>query len=347
MRGDGSKEILGGQVGGEPVYYSSLNLIAGASVSADELWPTNSAPWAHASTGRNLTGTNVTLGLWETDGAVLTNHVEFGSRARQVDHVATNLIPTHYHATGVAGTMAAGGVIPFTLGGQPARLLRGVAFEAAINGYDLKFVKQERLEAAAGVVTGQPLRLANNSWGYAGGWVVDTVQLLQGGVTNSFNAWIWRGGPSFFEDWKFGYNYPGAPYVSDGTGCVDIDAFLSTNATRHVMVYTAGNDRLSGPGAPTTYYYKSGDSPYAWTGVTNPPANSRDWINGDGDTGAYDTVTRARYREECPDRGRSPRCLPGRGKRNPIWLRHQRHSCSRSIQTRACSGCEPAVQLSS
>ncbi len=289
VRSDGSKEILGGQIGGQPVYRSSLNLFAGASISADELWPTNSSvPWPHASTGRNLTGTNITLGLWEVDGAVLTNHAEFGSRARQVDHSATNSIPTDGHATAVAGTMAAGGFYQFDLGGQPARLMRGAAFEARIHAYDTDRFKQELPEAAAGTVTGQPLRLANHSWGYGGGWTRDTIQILQGGQTNTIpNAWIWRGDISLAEEWKFGFYFPS---LSDGTGSADLDAFLATNATRHLTVYAAGNDRLFGPGSATTYYYKSGLGPYDWTGVTNPPAGSRDWRNGDGDTGGYDTV---------------------------------------------------------
>jgi hypothetical protein len=289
VRSDGSKEILGGAVGDQPVYYSSQNLFAGASVSADELWPTNSAPWASSSTGRNLTGTNITLGLWEVDGAVLTNHVEFGSRARQVDQSATNPISTDWHATGVAGTMAANGVLQFDLGGgQLYRLLRGVAFEAAINAYDTDHLNQERLEAAAGTVTGQPLRLANNSWGYGGGWIRQAIQVIQGGQTNTItNAWIWRGSLSFVEEWKFGYYFPD---VTDGSGCTQIDDFLATNATRHLMVYAAGNDRLTGPGGPTTYYYKSGPGPYDWTRVDNPPANSRVWLNGDGTNGGYDTV---------------------------------------------------------
>ncbi|MDH7502102.1 MAG: S8 family serine peptidase, partial [Verrucomicrobiota bacterium] len=289
MREDGLKEVLGGAIGDQPVYYSSQNLIAAASISADELWPTNSAPWAHASTGRNLTGTNVTLGLWEVDGAVLTNHVEFGSRARQVDHSATNQIPTHWHATGVAGTMAAGGVLQFTLNGQPARLLRGAAFEAAINGYrfDPRF-GGKILEASGGVVTGQPLRLSNHSYGAAGGWLQQTIQVLQGGQTNTItNAWIWRGSLAFPEEWRFGYYFPD---VSDGSGCTQIDALLSTNATRHLMVYAAGNDRLTGPGTPTAYYYRSGTNWYDWTRVDNPPANSRDWRNGDGDTYGFDTI---------------------------------------------------------
>jgi len=289
VRSDGSKEILGGAVGDQPVYYSSQNLFAGASISADELWPTNSAPWAQASTGRNLTGTNVTLGLWEIDGGVLTNHVEFGSRARQVDQNTTNPIPTHFHATGVAGTMAAGGIIQFTLNGQPARLLRGVAFESTINAYLLDFrFGSAVLEAAGGVVTGKPLRLSNHSYGAIAGWIQQTIQVLQGGQTNTVtNAWIWRGDVSLAEEWKFGFY---TPSFSDGSGCVDIDAFHATNATRHLMVYAAGNDRLTGPGGPTTYYYKSGQGPYDWTQVTNPPANSRVWLNGDGTNGGYDTV---------------------------------------------------------
>jgi hypothetical protein len=279
MREDGLKEVLGGAIGDQPVYYSSQNLIAAASISADELWPTNSAPWAHASTGRNLTGTNVTLGLWEVDGAVLTNHVEFGTRARQVDHAATNQIASHWHATGVAGTMAAGGVVQFTLNGQPAKLLRGAAFEASVHGYTTKDFAAERVEAAAGTLTGIPLRLANHSWGYAGGWDRKTITNQFGTVVT--NAWIWRGHPALAEEWKFGF-YWGDP--GDGTGCTNIDHFLSQDATRHLMVYSAGNDRLFGPtNSPGTYYWSS-------NGIYVPATTTRDWLNGDGDTYGFDTM---------------------------------------------------------
>ena len=64
--------------------------MAVTGISVDELWPTNSVPWDHASTGRSLTGTNTTLGLWEGDDGVLTNHVECGRRPGQADHSPTN-----------------------------------------------------------------------------------------------------------------------------------------------------------------------------------------------------------------------------------------------------------------
>ena len=289
FREDGSKEMLAGQIDGEPIYLSRQNLIAGASISADELWPTNTAPWASASTGRNLSGTNVTLGLWEVDGGVLTNHVEFGSRARQVDNVPTNVVPTDAHATGVAGTMAANGTLLFDLGTGPIyRLMHGVANEATVNGYDLKSFSTERLQAAGGTVTGQPLRFSNHSYGLSAAWIRENIQVLQGGVTNTItNAWVWRGNVSLAEEWKYGF-YTSDP--GDGTGCTNIDRFLSQDATRHIMMYAAGNDRFGGPGGPTNYWYFSGPGPYNWTGVTNPPANSRVWLNGDGTNGGYDTV---------------------------------------------------------
>ena len=37
--------VLAGELGGEPVWIVSQNQIAAASISADELWPTNLTPW--------------------------------------------------------------------------------------------------------------------------------------------------------------------------------------------------------------------------------------------------------------------------------------------------------------
>ncbi len=82
---EGKTRVLAGEANGYPVWLESHNQIAAAGISADELWPTNSAPWPSSSTGRNLTGTNVVLGMWEVGGGVLTNHQEFSDRVIQMD----------------------------------------------------------------------------------------------------------------------------------------------------------------------------------------------------------------------------------------------------------------------
>ena len=87
---EGKPQMLAGELDGVPVWIESHNQVAAAGISADELWPTNSAPWPSSSTGRNLTGTNVVLGMWEHGGGVNTNHFEFSGRVLQCDS-PTNL----------------------------------------------------------------------------------------------------------------------------------------------------------------------------------------------------------------------------------------------------------------
>jgi len=266
--------VLAGEMNGEPVWIVSQNQIAAASISADELWPTNMTPWPSASTGLGLTGTNVVLGMWEVDGAVRESHLEFQGRVVQMDQNATNPIPLNYHATGVAGTLAAGGASYF--GSYYGYAMRGVAYQANVDAFDIKNLSSELADAAAGTTNEPGLRLSNHSWSLANGWRLQDEPVS--------NAWVWRGLYGFAEDPKFGAY---TPSFDDGKGCEDIDEFLHANATRHLLVYSAGNDRLSGPGIATNYYMKSGTN---WVHITNPPANERDWRNGDGDTYGFDTM---------------------------------------------------------
>jgi subtilisin family serine protease len=83
--------------------------------------------------------------LWETDGGVRTNHIEFGTRVRQRDGASLDISG---HATQVAGTMAAGGV--GTLFGSFYEA-RGVAYQARVFAYDTAAFKTERESAAAGM----------------------------------------------------------------------------------------------------------------------------------------------------------------------------------------------------
>ncbi|MGB3973890.1 MAG: S8 family serine peptidase [Peptococcia bacterium] len=268
--------VLAGEMDGEPVWLVSQNQIAAASISADELWPTNTVPWPSSSSGLGLTGTNIVLGMWEVDGAVRESHYEFQNRVVQVDQSATNPISLNYHATGVAGTMAAGGVLYFT---SPATgtLARGVAYQADVDSYYIDNFSSDLADATAGTTNEAGLRLSNHSWGLINGWQWKSVP----GVGY---AWTWWGGYGFSEDPKFGYY---TPALGDGTGCVELDNLLATNATRHLLVYAAGNDRLTGPGSATPYYWKYGTN---WYYFSNPTSDERDWINGDGNNYSFDTM---------------------------------------------------------
>ena len=97
--------------------------------------------------------------------------------------------------------------------------------------------------------------------------------------------------------------------ILDGTGCVDLDAFLATNATRHLAVYAAGNDRLFGPGVATRLVKAPALAPTTGLGVTDPPSGSRDWRNGDGDTTATTPCSRPAQPRTCSPSERCGTCI--------------------------------------
>lgn len=274
--GEGKTQVLSGEFAGYPLWMESHNQMAAAGISADELWPTNSAPWPSSSTGRDLTGTNVVLGMWEVDGGVEIDHQEFSSRVIQQD------IPTVLsdHASGVAGSMAGGGST-ISLSGIPSgELARGVAFNAYIDAYDLEFFNTEMADATAGTTNIVGLRTSNHSYGissawgieYIGTYYVNGVQQFLGG-----NYWVWTLDPSYVEDPICGLYLP----RTDGTGCDDIDALMSTNAPRHLLVYSSGNNRNRGP-QTGSYFIRNNNR---WELVSY----EKDLASGDGDLG-FDTV---------------------------------------------------------
>lgn len=150
---------------GTPIYYVTRGLEAADSLSVDELWP-------GGSTGLNLTGTGVTLGVWDA-GAVDPSHPEFSGRLRIRDGAAAD-----DHGTHVGGIMAAAGINPNA---------KGMSFAATIDSYDWDSDTAEMATAAqAGLL------VSNHSYGPAAGWVWDFIWL--GDTTISQR-----------EDWKFGY----------------------------------------------------------------------------------------------------------------------------------------------
>jgi hypothetical protein len=262
-----------------PVFIQGHDTLSAASISADELWPTVWWwPYSESNTGLGLTGSGQTLGMWEVDGGVRRTHIEMGtSRVFQKDSAA---LDTTHHATNVAGTMAAAGT--GSLFGSFYES-RGVAYQASVFAYETNTSFQtERESAAAGNVTDPPVRLSNHSWGQIAGWRVEDIDPTAG--VN--NQWVWYGPTlaSFQEDHKFGFYMPDNPSGSDGG--TQIDHFHHTQATRHLMVYSCGNDRAQGPGSsPGTYYYRTGA--ISWTAVS-AASFPRDW--DDGDAGFYDTI---------------------------------------------------------
>lgn len=283
QRDDGRFEQISGELGGYPVWISSHNQIAAAGISADELWPTNSAPWPSSSTGKDVTGTNVVLGAWEVGGTVKTNHTEFGGRVLQIDSDSTNLSD---HATGVVGTMSAHGESVSLPSIPTGSVARGVAFDAYVDAYTTIGFASEIADASIDATNSVGLRLSNHSWGIESVWGVEYIETFwYGGAEYDYYDWgvVWWQNPALYEDPYCGFYLPDI----NGYGSAQLDALLSTNATRHLLVYSAGNDRFYGPGAPVYYFYQSAG---LWYLVNNPPANDKDWSIGDGDTYGFDTV---------------------------------------------------------
>ena len=285
--GNGRYVILAGEIDGEPIWIISHNQFAAASISADELWPAGLTPWPSSSTGLDLTGTNITLGMWEAGGYVLESHNEFQGRVVQMDRTNNT---SHFHATGVAGTMVAGGNLLYT--NYYGFAMRGVAFEANLDAFDLDSFSAELADATAGDTNTPGLRLSNHSWGTANAWSRKSFSYPEydGFVTNWIyvtNGWVWNGFSSFYytEESKFGMYLMDQPI---GSGCAQLDGFLATNAARHLMVYAAGNDRFSGPGEATPYYVQSGTN---WIPFSDPSENERDWISGDDNSYGFDTMS--------------------------------------------------------
>lgn len=283
VRNDGRIEVLAGEADEYPIWVTSHNQIAAAGISADELWPTNSAPWPSSTTGRDLTGTNVVLGMWESGGAVNTNHLEFGGRILQLDDTT----PSVDHASGVAGTMAAFGNSVSLPSIPDGAVARGVAFEAFVDARDINDFGSELADASVSSTNYPGLRLSNHSWGISPAWDGDYIDTFwyQGVEYDYTNSWyVWTQDPTLHEDPFCGsYLFD----VDDGYGCAQLDGFLSTNAPRHLLIYSAGNDRFFGPAQPVYYFYKNNG---LWYLVNSPPANDKDWALGDGDTYGFDSV---------------------------------------------------------
>jgi hypothetical protein len=202
---------------GIPVYNTTFNAGGAAMINSDKVYPGGGA-------GLNLSGAGQTLGMWD-GGRVRLSHQEFGGRVSQIDGSPTN----NFHATHVAGTMIAAGVVPAA---------KGMSYAANLHAYDWDFDASEMASAAAA-----GLKVSQHSYGFITGWY-------------PFGGdWYWFGdvGVSTNEDFYFGF-------YSSETRLWDE---IAHNAPNYLIVKSAGNDRGEGPAPGAFHYYWNGAS---WTG---------------------------------------------------------------------------------
>jgi Subtilase family len=264
------KGTLVGESEQGPIFMSPQDALAADSISADDLWPAGLHTWQNTSLSRNLTGAGIRASIWEanaSDGTagIRTTHGEFnGARAIQVDGGAAS-----NHGTAVANVIVGGGILDVFRGSTNyGKLLRGVAYQGELDGYNLDLFTAE---TSTTVLNGQ--NFSNHSYGVNGGW--STI------VVSGTTWWYWVL-PAFTEDPRLGLY---SPTATAGNSSADLDQFVATAET-HLPVYASGNPNGGGPGNPvspaTTISHRipSGGGTVVSTVV-------RDWINGDS---GYDTV---------------------------------------------------------
>lgn len=182
---------------GMPEYYITDNLNAARTLSTDEVW-------AGGSVGTSLSGSGLTIGIWDGGGVRLT-HQELTGSATQIDVPSNSLSD---HATHVAGTMVASGINPSA---------KGMAYQASIDCHDWNSDQSEMATAAA-----SGLLISNHSYGRIRGWGSGSVPNWYGTVS-----------VDSVEDYQFGFY---------GSLTRDWD-ILAENAPYYLIVKSAGNDR--------------------------------------------------------------------------------------------------------
>ncbi len=205
--------------------------------------------------GLNLTGAGVTVGVWD-GGAVRSTHQEFGARVTVVDAVGNS-----DHATHVAGTIGASGVVASA---------RGMATSVSIRSRDWNSDTAE-MNADASLI-----QVSNHSYSYLTGW----------------GPYNWGAGyeDTWFED-RSVYSVEATDFGKYTSVTRDLDTVLYNNR-RLLSVWAASNDR------DDSYQNYHGDSTYVTylSGVPNPGwyrVNTASYPAppGDGNSGTgYDSL---------------------------------------------------------
>lgn len=228
-----------------PLYKITFNRISAQTIATDKARPGGSSPF-------NLTGTNVTVAMWD-GGAVWTTHQEFAT-ARVTDMDNSTVID---HSTMVAGTMAAQGVDTNA---------QGMAYAVNVLSFDWNFTIAEM---SSMVASNPNVHVSNHSYGLAAGW--DNINLF-------WWAPRWWGDTRLSEDEDNHFGW----YSADSA---DMDEFCYT-APYHLPVFAAGNDRQETHGIWYEYPLH-GIKDY----VSGSWVNSSRVRPPDGGTNGYDCIS--------------------------------------------------------
>lgn len=166
---DGSfSQLIGTDTWGNPLYLQTMNQNVVNSMGADVL---------HSGfDGLNLTGHNMTIGLWEAKNPRLNHEilrVSYGSpyQSRITYDTNTQSYATSgndiRHATLVAGTLIGNQT---NTGSTHQMDVRGMAYEAGIHAYDWNLAALEMADEAS-----EGLLVANTSYGYNAAYLDKTV----------------------------------------------------------------------------------------------------------------------------------------------------------------------------
>ncbi|MFC2101939.1 S8 family serine peptidase [Bacteroidota bacterium] len=162
-------ELKGVDWSGKPIYYSTVNLTAAKTVSANNVW-------SGGTLGLNLTGNGVMMREWDA-GAVRPTHQELAGRVVMGDG-ATSL---SNHSTHVAGTMLATGI---------STNAHGMANQSTLRAFDWNYDYAEMAaEAANGAL------LSNHSYIYIAGWY------------HSGSTWYWYGDTAVSQTTDYYYGF--------------------------------------------------------------------------------------------------------------------------------------------
>ena len=255
--------LVGESEAAGPIFMKPQDALSANTAFVDDLWPSGLYAWQNPAFSRNLTGAGVEVSVFEafeSSGAagIRLGHTELTGRAAQPDGSS----PSN-HATAVASVIIGGGNLDVFQGGtNQGRLLRGMAYEGEVDGYDLEDFMNDTADS---VLAGQSF--SNHSYGVPGGWEIRNF----GGV----NRWFWPFN-QFAEDPRLG-TY--SESMAGGVSSEDLDNFVYSVETQ-LPVFASGNPNNFGPNQPVIYVVE----------VNGIPQNSnipRDWFNGDD---GFDTV---------------------------------------------------------